>query len=112
MGHHIAHNDREVRRDMVAVPVLAEPEIIATVRDAGSVGIGNDTRRIGGPNGIFGHLRRRSGDGRLVSADRGLRDRGEHQGERQHDGHETADPSPECLKSRHSRVYSSVAVEG
>ena len=97
---------------MVAVPMLAEPEIVATVRDAGPVGVGNDTRRIGGRNRVFGHLRRRGSDRRLVSADRSLRNRREHQGERQHDGQEAADPSPECLISSHSRVYSSAAVEG
>lgn len=101
MGHHFAHQAREKRRHMVTMPMLAEPEIVAAVGNATTMGVGCLTRVDGhGVENLLG-----GDNGSLPRACCGLDDWSEHQGSRKQDACEAPYPSPKCPMSHHNRVY-------
>ena len=95
----------------MAVPMLAEAEVAARAwRTAPMLAADSYGRFRWSGHGTVIVLLSRHGRS-LVGADRGVGDRREHHGERHQDGREAADPSPECSKSRHGRVYTWVVAE-
>lgn len=95
---------------MVAVAVLADSEVAAQIRRAAAlVGIGDCHRLWCGARIAVDMRRGRSR--RLIRANGGFGDGGEHHGERHQDGRKAADPSPEVSKSRHGCVYTPVTVD-